>query len=415
MGNQPPESITVHTFKLASNSKFLTLRWDNVAHQARLQGVFSTWIITDKGLDAMFPTVTLQFLGLDETDQNRYLAVTSNSNFTAANSEHPGALWRMTTIDQTKNVVTLRSLSANAYIRSTTNGEFRLSTELSEHCYFILSSESMPLRKIQNMRAISRKITQIIPLKERFDFPPSTLQPEQIKLYQQEGYMICRNLLSAEQISAAQQLIQRGIDLGADQNTALFGIIKQHWPKEFRKAPEILELISHSSILRNGEALVGHPLLVPDDSQIALRRPKPNGDKDFGLAFDWHIDAYDKFTAARFAVLVLVALSDWDADNMGNFTVFKGSHHTVSKMLETLSWNEWNKAVKNSVELNCERVQLHARCGDVIFAHPLLAHDVAPNTSDSVRWAALYRLMFADRSNRTDLLHPGAENRELND
>ena len=64
---------------------------------------------------------------------------------------------------------------------------------------------------------------------------------------------------------------------------------------------------------------------------------------------------------------MVVSLSDWHSDNMGNFTVypgdsdslvayhnlscFLGTHTKVADMMDTMTWNEWNKAVKNSVDL----------------------------------------------------------------
>jgi flagellar P-ring protein precursor FlgI len=39
---------------------------------------------------------------------------------------------------------------------------------------------------------------------------------------------------------------------------------------------------------------------MPEEAQIAVRQRTDTGDKDFSVDLDWHIDAYDKITAARF-------------------------------------------------------------------------------------------------------------------
>lgn len=102
-----------------------------------------------------------------------------------------------------------------------------------------------------------------------------------------------------------------------------------------------------------------------------------------------------------------MALSDWDADDMGNFTAYPGSHHQVAEMMKEMSWLEWQKAQLHSKPLGAEPRQLHVSTGDVIFAHPLLAHDVAVNTTDRVRWAVIFRTGFVkQREHRAELLNP---------
>ena len=135
-----------------------------------------------------------------------------------------------------------------------------------------------------------------------------------------------------------------------------------------------------------------------------MRHRTEDGGKDFVVQMDWHVDAFDKVTTARFGVLVQVALSDWDADNMGNLTVYPGSHKRVAELMGQMSWLEWQRAVKQSIDLGVPRVQIHARAGDVILAHPLLAHDVAVNTTDRPRLAAIFRPKFLDGGFRQTLL-----------
>eukprot|EP01104_Vermistella_antarctica_P008169 TRINITY_DN2040_c0_g1_i2.p2 TRINITY_DN2040_c0_g1~~TRINITY_DN2040_c0_g1_i2.p2 ORF type:complete len:190 (+),score=45.67 TRINITY_DN2040_c0_g1_i2:1109-1678(+) len=164
--------------------------------------------------------------------------------------------------------------------------------------------------------------------------------------------------------------------------------------------------MTSTAVLKTCEELSGCVCVPPKKSQIALRKKVEGGGKDFAADLDWHIDAFDKITAARFGVLVMVALSDWNEDNMGNFTVYPTSHFKVAEMMNEMSWMEWQRSVLNSVPLGVNPLQIHARAGDVIFANPLLAHDVAQNTTDDIRWAVLFRPQFINHKNREGLLNP---------
>ena len=60
-------------------------------------------------------------------------------------------------------------------------------------------------------------------------------------------------------------------------------------------------------------------------------------------------------------------------------------------MLRSMSGREFRAAMAGGHPLGIEPLQVHAKAGDVVFAHPLLAHDIATNQSDLVRWAVLFR------------------------
>ena len=97
---------------------------------------------------------------------------------------------------------------------------------------------------------------------------------------------------------------------------------------------------------------------------------------------------------------------DWLCEDMGNLTVYPGSHHVVSEVFNRSSWTEWQKIHwQNAVDLrNCPRTQIFAAAGDVILAHPMLAHDVSPNLTDNPRLAVIFRPGFADHSSRENII-----------
>lgn len=106
----------------------------------------------------------------------------------------------------------------------------------------------------------------------------------------------------------------------------------------------------------------------------------------------------------NFSLLLGILLSDVDADNSGNLTVFPGSHHllekffrqtgNVDKYLESSAFEALTNVVGT---LNADPAfpppfQIKAKAGDIILAHYELPHAVAPNVSPNVRYCVYFRL-----------------------
>jgi ectoine hydroxylase-related dioxygenase (phytanoyl-CoA dioxygenase family) len=91
-------------------------------------------------------------------------------------------------------------------------------------------------------------------------------------------------------------------------------------------------------------------------------------------------------------------LSDVPRDNMGNFTVWPGTHQLFADYYNTRTdeqiQDEAEKRILKSgmppIEMP-EAVQIKAQSGDLVLAHYCLAHAVAPNISPHVRYALFYR------------------------
>ena len=59
--------------------------------------------------------------------------------------------------------------------------------------------------------------------------------------------------------------------------------------------------------------------------------------------------------------------------------------------MQDMTWYEWYKFTMAAPDLRLPRTQLCLHAGDVVLAHPLMAHDVAPNYSSQTRLAAIFR------------------------
>ena len=244
------------------------------------------------------------------------------------------------------------------------------------------------------------------PTNTPLDSPMSIVTPQQVADYKRDGYIVLRNCINPDMVTRAVAVLNAGLAVDAHKKTAMGGIIRQAWPAEFASHPDILGLLHQTPVLNSAEELVGCALRPVDKGQIAVRFKKANGRKDFGALFKWHIDGFEKNTTARFASIVLVALSDWTRDNMGNLTVYPGTHSYLAEMMASVSWSEWNKVhMKLDLEQRgFKRKQVHCRAGDVILSHPLMAHDVAVNVTDHPRLAVIFRPGFLDPNFRDNLL-----------
>src|SRR4029078_7199789 len=99
-------------------------------------------------------------------------------------------------------------------------------------------------------------------------------------------------------------------------------------------------------------------------------------------------------TISNFTALLGVLLSDLPDENAGNFTVWPGSHLKHERYLR----EHGPQALMNvlpPLQIGPPK-QLTGRAGDVILAHYLLAHAVAPNVSPPPRYAVFFRVTHVD-------------------
>ena len=83
-------------------------------------------------------------------------------------------------------------------------------------------------------------------------------------------------------------------------------------------------------------------------------------------------------------------MSDLPESNAGNFTVWPGSHlkhenhfkeHGADALLAGMP----------AIDIG-EPTQITGKAGDIVIAHYLLGHSVAPNVSANIRYAIFFRL-----------------------
>lgn len=146
--------------------------------------------------------------------------------------------------------------------------------------------------------------------------------------------------------------------------------------------------------------------------QIALRFPGDNtADDNFSLPrgweHHWHIDGLATNSKAggtpfgdinNFTALVGIVLQDATEDNMGNLTVFPGSHVELQRYFEQNGFEDvLTKGVHGLPRLVFSRppVQIRAQAGDCVVVNYLVAHTIAPNISPYIRYCVYFRMKSA--------------------
>lgn len=134
-------------------------------------------------------------------------------------------------------------------------------------------------------------------------------------------------------------------------------------------------LLQSPKLLAHLEALMGSKPAGIFYNQVAYRTPLINPTPkimEYTVGSEYHIDGQANNLGTRFpdpwTVLVGVALVDIQTTDMGNFTVFPGTHASVD-------WCNYpaEKRAKTLPSLG-EPFKVCLKAGDVVFAHVLLPH-----------------------------------------
>ena len=352
--------------------------------------------------------------------------MTTNGNIQWGIADDPSLFssWLLEPMDQEKlsadhplapegTPTVIRNKESGLYIVFVSGGVHGSDTKEKATVFYHFEKE-YTLKKLKQLRSIGGGINnglrKLFGESNQQDHPPATVTEEDLAYYNEHGYVVCRNIIPPEIMQKAKTKIQQGLDANNDRKK-VFGKELQRWGKEYQNSSEVLNLFNHSPAFKNCEVLTGMRIKPPSESQIALRKQKSDGKKDFFFdTIDWHVDApWGKASACWFNSVVLVALSDWEEDNMGNFTAYPGSQVKILEMINQQSALEFRRTMEQKTDLQIPPKQIHARAGDVVFTHPLLAHDIAPNTSDKVRWAVLFRpVPYQQLAERKNMLSPSS-------
>ena len=213
--------------------------------------------------------------------------------------------------------------------------------------------------------------------------------------YQQDGFLIARNMFSAEELDLLYQLatddsvVSTAFDLHdlSGKQTPL--------PLWFTAGDDSFGLMSRSERLVKGvQALLGEGEVCHFHSKVMQKEPRVGG------SWEWHQDyGYwykNGFLFPEAMISVMVALTDATIEN-GCLQVLKGTHkmqrfeHLFAGEQQGADMDFVNEAAKVSELVYCE-----LKAGDVLFFHSNLLHRSEANLSDNARWSVIsaYNLAF---------------------
>ena len=228
---------------------------------------------------------------------------------------------------------------------------------------------------------------------------PKSLSASQKLQFYQAGYLQIRSVVPLELLNRALKLVNHemgtpGSLVPSGDETGMAKLAGN-----VSNAQDIKDLLLRSDAWGYVASLMGEDRCEsPLGAQIALRFPE-FGNLEELPGHDWHTDGMRQAKRNPFSLLVGITLSDTVEPLSGNFTVFPGTHHTIHNML---------KADQGSIPLNSgdnrqranedksldfgQPTQLTSLRGDLVIAHPHLAHRVAPNYSPSGRSSSSFCL-----------------------
>jgi hypothetical protein len=215
--------------------------------------------------------------------------------------------------------------------------------------------------------------------------------------FYRQGFIVLPGIVPLELVEGALWAINNSLGWQGLPPDRIATYNSQSFCPELRHDPAILNLFKETPLLSVAESLTqpGRIFPVGADGQIALRFPRqrtPNYELNPHLdGMYTPLNGVPEGKILSFMALVGVFLSDIPHDEMGNLTVWPGSHHRFEAYFKEHSPAKLLEGMP-PVELG-QPVQIKARAGDAIMAHYQLAHAVGPNFSPYIRYATFFRLM----------------------
>ncbi|UFH57952.1 phytanoyl-CoA dioxygenase family protein [Spirosoma sp. KNUC1025] len=218
-----------------------------------------------------------------------------------------------------------------------------------------------------------------------------SLTPEQVQQYNQDGYLIIRSFLNAEEVD---KLYHVAIEDSAISKHAIN--INDSTGKRsklslwYKPGDDVYGLLTRSQQLVEAvDALLDNPSSAVCHYHSKLMQKEPR----VGGAWEWHQDyGYwykNEFLLPDQMMSVMVAITDANQEN-GCLQVIKGSHKMGR--VEHGFAGEQVGASQRYVDLalkTMEHVFVELTAGDVLFFHSNILHRSEANLSDKPRWSMI--------------------------
>lgn len=207
------------------------------------------------------------------------------------------------------------------------------------------------------------------------------LQKAEALRFFNDGFFIAQDCIDTKVLSDARLYINSNyhnfLNLSKRQDDWRLHYLADltRFDKPFEHVPILNLLVKSPHVIAKIESLMGTEISGIFYSQIALRTPvgdNASKEENYSPGAEYHIDGQANGAGDRFpdhwTIQIGIALVDIMNQDMGNFTVFPGSH-------SSRSWIDYCKE-KKSKTLPClgKPHKICLKAGDVVFAHVLLPH-----------------------------------------
>lgn len=268
----------------------------------------------------------------------------------------------------------------------------------------LVEAEATPLRR----RVTARMMTapNLNAFAAAFTLPVASppLSPAQLSAFDRDGYIVLQGVVPPAALQAARQEAAAHLQAAkpVQDDAARFG--SDH--------PALCGLYNATRACGAAAQLLGGDAAPVTGTQISAVAPQPlpaakgtHADVAVRLAdlardpdTRWHVDGMDESRdVLGFSLLVLCALTDTLRPEAydGQLTVFPGSQAEVGRLLATRGVARLCDE-RPRPRLAAQPRQLRLAAGDVVLAHPLLAHRRGVNFAADVRLATVFRVQRVD-------------------
>ncbi len=234
------------------------------------------------------------------------------------------------------------------------------------------------------------------------------LTQEQRTSFISDGYVCVPGAVPRAQVDAVVRAINHDIGKGIDPAMLPTYRVQSYCPS-LVSTPLVTGLFNDSPAMALFQSALGAGRVKPvTGSQIALRfpgsanppinppinSPKLNPPHVDGISNAEGTNGVPKGSIANFTALACILLSDLPEPLSGNFMVWPGTHRSNAAHLRVHGSRALLHGMPNT---NLpEPVQITGRAGDLIIAHYLLGHSVAPHLSPHIRYACFFRVETID-------------------
>lgn len=227
------------------------------------------------------------------------------------------------------------------------------------------------------------------------------LSPAQKARFKRDGWITLPGVVPPAVAGAAIREINNRLGSGEHPDKDAYAD-KHDYLSEYVSTRAVLDL-ARGPVRAIAESLLGAGKVEPlSQGQIVLRFPSEADSVEYKRLV--HIDGLysskdglgtKSGKPLRYSLCAGVFLSDTPKPDMGNLTVYPGTHRLIAETIKTKGLGALKGDLEERLPLP-PPVQVTGKTGDVVLFHFQLAHDKAPNHSPHIRRIAYFRFWHLD-------------------